>query len=164
MLFKKLQEAKKHICNINTKQEDDNTYQCDYSNDSCNYPLPNSLDPDFDVYPVEKMIVGMDYPQENIDVVNNEFTESVPVSSKEESMDVLHKMECERKKIPECKFENVYNFLEKYANIKNEDVQAMRNDLILILSDVQYIRKYDLKNTQWAMDFADALNELSVAF
>lgn len=54
------------------------------------------------------------------------------------------------------------SFLEKYAN-GDDIIQCLRKDLMSILSDIQWIKESNNENEQWALDFVDALNELSVS-
>lgn len=56
----------------------------------------------------------------------------------------------------------VSDFLEKYAE-GSDPIQILRKDLMSITSDVQWIKESKQQNEQWALDFADALNELSVS-
>lgn len=57
----------------------------------------------------------------------------------------------------------VDTFLEKYAE-GNDIIQILRKDLMSILSDVQWILESKNQHEQFSLDFADALNELSVKF
>ena len=57
---------------------------------------------------------------------------------------------------------NVAKFLEKYAD-GNDVLQVLRKDLMALLSDMQWIIESDNINEQWALDFADALNEISTS-
>lgn len=57
---------------------------------------------------------------------------------------------------------NVVDFLEKYAE-GNDIIQVLRKDLMSVLSDVQWIKESNNQHEQFAMDFCDALNELSVS-
>lgn len=54
-----------------------------------------------------------------------------------------------------------YQFLDKYKD-GNQIIQVLRTDLMKIMSDIQWIKESKNQNEQWALDFADALNELSI--
>lgn len=56
---------------------------------------------------------------------------------------------------------NVTHFLEKYAE-GDDTIQVLRYDLMKILSDMHWIKESSNENEQFALDFADALNEISV--
>lgn len=56
----------------------------------------------------------------------------------------------------------VDKFLEKYAD-GNDIIQILRKDIMSILSDMQWIKESNNQHEQWAMDFADAINEISVS-
>lgn len=57
---------------------------------------------------------------------------------------------------------NVAHFLEKYAE-GNDAIQVLRYDLMKILSDMHWIKESGNENEQFSLDFADALNEISVS-
>ncbi len=57
---------------------------------------------------------------------------------------------------------NVTDFLEKYAE-GNDAIQVLRYDLMKILSDIHWIKESGNENEQFSLDFADALNEISVS-
>lgn len=89
----------------------------------------------------------------------------VEIEKKEESMDRIQEFERKTKSSYEDTSgntkSNVDFFLEKYVD-GNDIIQVLRKDLMSILSDVQWIIESGNQNEQFALDFADALNELSV--
>lgn len=56
---------------------------------------------------------------------------------------------------------HVTHFLEKYVE-GDDTIQVLRYDLMKILSDMHWIKESNNENEQFALDFADALNEISV--
>ena len=57
---------------------------------------------------------------------------------------------------------NVSIFLEKYAE-GNDAIQVLRYDLMKVLSDMHWIKESGNENEQFALAWADALNEISVS-
>lgn len=56
---------------------------------------------------------------------------------------------------------HITHFLEKYVE-GDDTIQVLRYDLMKILSDMHWIKESGNENEQFALDFADALNEISV--
>lgn len=54
-------------------------------------------------------------------------------------------------------------FLEKYKD-GNEAIQVLRHDLMKVCSDINWIIESGNQNEQFAIDFADALNAMSIKF
>lgn len=95
---------------------------------------------------------------------SNALTRDLPVSieDKEESMDALDKLKNNQEDISGNTFSHVTDFLEKYSE-GNDIIQVLRKDLMSVLSDMQWINESRNQNEQWALDFADALNEISTS-
>lgn len=133
---------------------------------------PNELDPDTDVvFDGEEIIIGMDYPEaEESDIVAEEFSNeritskllTPSMEAKEESMDALHSLKGKPIDDSGMTFSQVTNFLEKYAG-GNDILQILRKDLMTLMSDIYWIKESKREHEQWALDFADALNELSIS-
>lgn len=56
---------------------------------------------------------------------------------------------------------HITHFLEKYVE-GDDTIQVLRYDLMKVLSDMHWIKESGNENEQFALDFADALNEISV--
>lgn len=121
---------------------------------------PNDLDADVDEE--EDEISDEEMEEE----VKSELTElsayaealSPTIEEKEESMDAAHPEE-DTSGNTESK---VMDFFEKYPG-DNDLFKVLRKDLMAVLADIQWIKASNYDNEQWALDFADALNELSVS-
>lgn len=94
---------------------------------------------------------------QDIDILEVPSTEE-----KEESMDMLCSDPYRKENTSGNTKSNVYSFLEKYAE-GNDAIQILRRDLMSVTSDMHWIRESKNQHEQWALDFADALNELSVS-
>lgn len=55
----------------------------------------------------------------------------------------------------------VESFFNKYSNIDNPLLKVLCGHLQTVCSDIEYIKGRH-ENEQWAIDYADALNELSL--
>ena len=91
-----------------------------------------------------------------------EALQTPTMEQKEESMDVLCSDPYKKEDTSGNTDSNVTKFLEKYAD-GNDVLQVLRKDLMALLSDMQWIIESDNINEQWALDFADALNEISTS-
>lgn len=87
--------------------------------------------------------------------------ETPTIEKKEESMDKLQEMENPKEDTSGKTDSHVAKFLENYAE-GNDIIQVLRKDLMSVLSDMQWIVESNNSNEQWALDFADALNEISI--
>lgn len=58
---------------------------------------------------------------------------------------------------------NVSHFLETYVD-SGDAVQVLRYDLMKLLADVQWLKESGNQNEQFALDWVDAINELSCSF
>ncbi len=58
---------------------------------------------------------------------------------------------------------NVSHFLETYVD-SGDTVQVLRYDLMKLLADVQWLKESGNQNEQFALDWVDAINELSCSF
>lgn len=58
---------------------------------------------------------------------------------------------------------NVSHFLETYVD-SSDAVQVLRYDLMKLLADAQWIKESGNQNEQFALDWVDAINELSCSF
>lgn len=58
----------------------------------------------------------------------------------------------------------VEDFFCKYEHYKDDKMVAIKNHLGNIVGDIAYIMESGNQNEQWAIDFLDALNELSHKF
>lgn len=58
---------------------------------------------------------------------------------------------------------NAEEFLEKYKD-GSEAIQVLRHDLMKVCSDINWIIESGNQNEQFAIDFADALNAMSIKF
>ena len=87
-------------------------------------------------------------------------TRSPTIGEMEESMDKLQKMENPKEDTSGKTDSHIAKFLENYAE-GNDIIQVLRKDLMSVLSDMQWIVESNNSNVQWALDFADALNEIS---
>lgn len=85
---------------------------------------------------------------------------------KEESMDRVHEFENSRIRPWEDTSGNtksfVMDFLQNYAE-GDDIIQELRKDIMKIMSDLYWIREGKHENESFAIDFADALNELSIS-
>ena len=75
-------------------------------------------------------------------------------------MDKLQEMENPKEDTSGKTDSHIAKFLENYAE-SNDIIQVLRKDLMSVLSDMQWIVESNNSNEQWALDFADALNEIS---
>ena len=128
---------------------------------------PNDLDADEDI----SVIAYTDEEDKEVEeeikstIINlSEYSEArnPTIGELEESMDRLEEMENPKEDTSGVPQSNVDLFLEKYAN-GNDIIQVLRTDLMKVLSDVQWIKESKNQHEQWALDFADALNEISVS-
>ena len=87
-------------------------------------------------------------------------TKSPTIDKMEESMDKLQEMENPKEDTSGKTDSHIAKFLENYAE-SNDIIQVLRKDLMSVLSDMQWIVESNNSNEQWALDFADALNEIS---
>ena len=85
----------------------------------------------------------------------------VSIAEKLESMDRMEEMEKKLEDDSGSMPGHIDYFLEKYAE-GNDAIQILRKDLMSILSDIQWIIESNNQNEQFALDFADALNEASL--
>ena len=92
----------------------------------------------------------------------SEYSEAMSpaIDEMEESMDRLQEMENRVEDTSGKTDSHVAKFLENYAE-GNDIIQVLRKDLMSVLSDMQWIVESNNNNEQWALDFADALNEIS---
>lgn len=133
---------------------------------------PNGLDPDEGILLDDgEMIIGMDYPEEEeSDIVAEEFSneritskfQEPSLDAKEESMDALQSNNPKPIDDSGNTFSQCTNFLEKYAD-SDDILQVLRRDLMTIMSDIYWIKESKSEHEQWALDYADALNELSIS-
>lgn len=134
MLLEKLKTARQNLAKM------ENVSKTNLENTNLGECVTTSVDPLFNI-------------------LNSCSTLDVPTEEqKEESMDILHPEE-------DTSGGNISKsdiFLEKYAN-GDDTIQILRTDLMSILSDIHWIKESNNENSQWALDFADALNELSVS-
>lgn len=135
------------------------------------YPItdpksPNDLDPDLDVEDEEDSSNKEVDEEARASITNlSEYAEALQVPTieqKEESMDVLNSDSCKKEDTSGNTDSNVTKFLEKYSD-GNDVMQILRKDLMALLSDMQWIIESNNVNEQWALDFADAINEISVS-
>lgn len=129
---------------------------------------PNNLDPDLNIEEEDTIsdeIVENEVKESLSDL--KEYAESITpqevnLEEKEESMDMLCSDPCRKEDTSGNTKSNVYSFLEKYAE-GNDAIQILRRDLMSVTSDMHWIKESNNQHEQWALDFADALNELSVS-
>lgn len=118
----------------------------------------NEGDPEFPYSEGEIEEIAKDFQR-----MENEIKTPLPTTEeKEESMDVLCSDPYRKEDTSGNTKSNVYSFLEKYAE-GNDAIQILRRDLMSVTSDMHWIRESKNQHEQWALDFADALNELSVS-
>ena len=132
-----------------------------------------------DLYPISEL--GMDTDIEDTDVDNSDLEVYIPedavsIYDKEESMDALHSRICNCN--PQCKCADnpctvecpedggytkghVQHFLDTYQE-GDTIIQILRKDLISLLSDIHWIKESGNEHEQFSLDFADALNEISI--
>ena len=127
---------------------------------------PNDLDVDLDVEDEEDSSDEEVEEEVRASMINlSEYAEALQtptMEQKEESMDVLCSDPYKKEDTSGNTDSNVTKFLEKYAD-GNDVLQVLRKDLMALLSDMQWIIESDNINEQWALDFADALNEISTS-
>lgn len=58
---------------------------------------------------------------------------------------------------------NITHFLETYVD-SSDAVQVLRYDLMKLIADAQWIKESGNQNEQFALDWVDAINELSCSF
>jgi vesicle coat complex subunit len=100
------------------------------------------------------------------------YTKAIPVEASNKTQEPIYNQSITTK-TPEysdtTSTENIKNlcdteeFLEKYKD-GNEAIQVLRHDLMKVCSDINWIIESGNQNEQFAIDFADALNAMSIKF
>lgn len=143
---------------------------------TCNLEELGTPEPDEDDMFVEQIFESVESPTTTEDAT---FVDSVSQEQKEESMDALHSNICNCNPIcsnaadscqNKCsknkddggyKTGHVQHFLDTYQE-GDDIIQILRKDLISLLSDIHWIKETGNEHEQFSLDFADALNEISV--
>lgn len=136
------------------------------------YPIadpesPNDLDADIDVCDAEGSNEEIESELSETSIKLSDYAEAIEELNSEDKKEESEVIACSD---PFNKKEDTsgntksrcFDFLEKYAD-SSTPIQCLRRDLMSIMADFHWIMESENKNEQWALDFADALNELSVS-
>lgn len=129
------------------------------------YPIadpesPNDLDTDTEIKKTNDEELNTKLAATVTKLSEYSETKSPTINEMEESMDKLQEMENSKEDTSGKTDSHIAKFLENYAD-SNDIIQVLRKDLMSVLSDMQWIVESNNNNEQWALDFADALNEIS---
>lgn len=129
------------------------------------YPIadpesPNDLDTDTEIKKTNDEELNTKLAATVTKLSEYSETKSPTINEMEESMDKLQEMENPKEDTSGKTDSHIAKFLENYAE-SNDIIQVLRKDLMSVLSDMQWIVESNNSNEQWALDFADALNEIS---
>ena len=99
----------------------------------------------------------VDFNKDTEDEITSEFNDELQCED-----DVTCGVEFTSEPFSKKNFKQFKNFINKYANKVSEiPFSKLITDLDYIANDIEWMYKY--KDEQWALDFVDALNEMSVS-
>jgi hypothetical protein len=109
----------------------------------------------------EEVVVGQDYLEDNTDDSAYEKGEPIPEPESPNDLDADRDVSIEEHK--EVNENAVKDFFKKYSK-GDAIMQVLCKDLAAIASDIEWIVETGKTNEQFSLDFADAVNSLSVKY